>query len=344
MFLGFQELLLRGEEGRASLRALSDAGGFAGEVARAINSQSIGPHDVTRLEHLLGVERWGPLLDVEETDFLRVVGERIRAKGYSKKSIEELLMDQRVDEDFHKLHPHMDELLEEHVFTGSATFGAYEPVYLELLGPREILRLRTLPQGRFLLLGSLGKYSANNFGTFARKINPRLTTHVVDIADWAIEAITRNGLGTDHLVQGDARSLPFAPESFDHIYTNSLFHYLRVGEFFKTAKTQADIDDIMREAYAALKPGGSFVIIEQPYGSFKRQGARSQAMRDDVIFRATKAGFSSAVEFERAIAYALVPEYDSARIDENGFPHYEDGLILNYGERSAQAQLRFIKE
>lgn len=66
-------------------------------------------------------------------------------------------------------------------------------------------------------------------------------------------------------------------------------------------------------------------------------------MHKDILSRAKKAGYETAVDMPRSLSFALVPEYGSSTIDKNGFPHYENSLIVDLGDSLEYSQVRFVK-
>ena len=330
LYLGIDELQRRGLEGKATLAFLAQSTDELGALIKSIQQEGAQGED---LEKRLGITRFGKIVDRSRD--MPDAHEYALSKGYTRDSLEKCIKNV-IDTAHTKSVPHLVGTVKDELFVVSSTFGVDGPIYLELLGPREILRLRAQDEVNFLLLGSLGEYSAREFANYTRKISPKIRPIVIDKSDESINAIRKGGVDVD-LIQADALALPFANESMDHIYTNNLFRFLGEINSHKT-----DIEEIFAEALRVLKRGGSIINIESPYGDLAeaydlektQQEIRSIALRSGFEVNALKSG---------GLAIALRPEIDNVEIDSNGFPHYEHTLLMESGNAAPNMGGRFVK-
>lgn len=90
---------------------------------------------------------------------------------------------------------------------------------------------------------------------------PRLALAGIDIEETQIDTgrryLTNRGLGDVDLRVGDASSLPWEDESFDHVYMIWFLEHL------------PDSRAYLIEARRVLKPGGTITITEPDYDSFR---------------------------------------------------------------------------
>jgi len=238
------------------------------------------------------------------------------------------------------LPSHLDGRTDKEIFAISATFGSDEPGYMELLGPREILRLRSLSKPSFLLLGSYGVYSSREFRAFTNKINPANKSFVIDIDDESIKRLANDRVNDGTLVQGDARRLPFEDDTLDQIYTNRIFDFLGSGEFF--SDINQDIKNLMSESFRALKPGGSLVLLENA-GADRNTPRVNWEITQVIIQMARRAGFILAKNTQNHLSFILRPETSFATIDNNGFPQYGNSLLGEH-EPFDPFGLRLVKQ
>ena len=201
-------------------------------------------------------------------------------------------------------------------------FGRSEPAYLELVGGEEIARLREKTDSQFLLLGSQGRFSTRGFTSFAKKINPSIRSNVIDIDSKTAEVLKKDSLTTGaHIVAGDALSMPYHPESMDHVYSNFLLHYL--GD---NTKVEDRIKQLFAEIYIVLKPGGSYVAVERRFGEYSKH-PHDEEMQAKLIAIAEQHGLIVSRIVHGSPQFTFLPEYSSSKIDENGRLDCTDSFV-----------------
>jgi SAM-dependent methyltransferase len=339
LFLGFDELRSRKKEGTNTLRALAQGEDVVALAARAFLKNP--DMSMQKAEQLLGIERWGTVVANNKPDgFAESVYKHARRRGFTDlETAEQFSYTTLLEGKFLKRH-HLNNDLEQGINIGGDTFGSVEPEYLELLGPREILRLRGLKDGNMLLLGSMGKYSAGEFANYNRKINPHLKTHVLEIDPQSVERIRADTQAAPREVRlGDATKLDYPDASMQHVYTNMLFSHLRPGPEPHVNYIR-DITQIMKGALRVLMPGGSLVLVEGAFGDHRKKPKREH-IKADIKRLAIMTGFRVVAESGDVRTFTFAAEVGTSSIDENGFPHYEDRLIVK--NRNNALGIRFIK-
>lgn len=336
VFLGLDELRSRGNEGIAALNFFAKSTDEFGKVAKALAEKIDMPQ--RELEKLLGVKRFGTITGID--DMVEAAFERTKSKGIIDRNMSfDEFVDRAVEQQNQSqrpgmLPPHFSGTIDQEVINSSSTFGTAEPAYLELLGPKEILKLREQKDPNFLLLGSYGKYSAQEFGRFAKNINPDANVNVIDVDDMTARIIKFNPDTPQNVTVADARELPFAAESMDTVCTNDLFHFIAL-------EYDSRLKDIFMEAYRVLKKGGSFVIAEQVYGKYNSYGDIPKMQKELTAF-AKQAGFNDIKVLKNELAFLLRSDVGSATLDQNGFAHYGNSLLLE-NEQPLVVQMRFVK-
>ncbi|MDD5050500.1 MAG: class I SAM-dependent methyltransferase [Candidatus Pacebacteria bacterium] len=334
LFLGIQGLLKRGNEGRAALEFMAQSSDQFAPVLKEILSGKTTPK---RLENFLNIKRWGKTYDLEKIstpEFTELQYREAINRGYTSKNFKEFCK--------HEAHgqrtgvPQIDKTLDDYVANHGATFGTDEPTYLELIGPEEVLRLRDKKEGNMLLLGSLGHYSAHEFTNFAGKINKDIKSFVIDIHPKSVGALGQDPQEGKFVARADARNLPFQTESMEHVYSNRLFHSLL--SYFHGAE---NIRQVFEEVHRVLKSGGSFVIVESVTDE-DSSSVRSAITREKLIAIGLQSGFKSENVLEEIPGFAFARERGTAKIDKNGFAHYEHALIEI--QSSTPVSIRFVKE
>ena len=340
--LGFQELLDRGNEGVSALTFLGKGTDDLAALALKLSENPrISPYE---LENNLGIKRWSTVRDNRKVhsdpNSMMELVEYGKKKGYIPRhySMEDcfapLINTMKLG-----LHPHLDETIDDDILSTSATFGTVEPTYLELLGAKEILRLRGSENINMLLLGSLGKYSSREFTSYARKISSKIDPSTLDIDYESLNLVKNDpdNKGDKMLVQGNALELPFADESMDHVYTNYLVRFL-----FRAESIEEDpVKLLLREARRVLKPGGSLVVAEAPYGKHGNS-ERIHESKKDFISAALQAKFLVVPELPRYFGYILRAEVGTSKISENGFGDYKDSFLVE-DPSDETLNLRLIK-
>ena len=334
VLLGLRNLQSRGPEGAAYIRMISNGSDELSQLVKRIQDDGLEGEQV---EEVLGVHRFkGEIVDQCGNEEAK----RIKALSYFKEKLGftgDLEGVFKIQERDFQLGENarvpilLTGRVEETTFNAENVFGAEEPTYLEMLGPEEILRLRSMEEPSMLLLGSLGKYSARGFRSMADKINPQTETTVIDISDVCIDLIKNDTDNRNIAVEGDVRDLPFPENFMDHVYTNSLFHYMLKDENLDIDSLQS----VFNEAYRVLKPKGSFLISEFPFG-----GLEGEPLEDRIKIFARTAGFSNIILSRNTCSYVLWKENSSTVIDNNGFPKY-DGLLNR--KSGTYMDFRFIK-
>lgn len=326
VFLGLQELKRR-NAGSSSVDAFTGELGF---IAEKILTEKL---EDSEIESILGIERFAQLRPENYLFHPRHLFDRYEQahkKGYTDLSYREFMLEMQSRRGE---HAHINGTTENQIVPTAATFGTSEPIALELLTPRGILELRERKSPNFLLLGSLGPASANQFQKYAKKINPNSVVHVIDIEKESIELIKKDPEQTErHLTQADATHLPFKDESMDYIATNYLFHFLYAYRLHTSGdaaqaeeKTRTDLINLFKEASRVLRPGGKLFIDEQVYGKF--ENTENHSFQKEILECAEKAGLVKFTISKKTIRFGLGPEKTSSEIDENGFPYYGNATL-----------------
>lgn len=325
VFLAIQELQQRGNEGVAAISYLATGTDELGELFKKIQENNPKGWE---LEELLGINRFPNVLDKDfesEDEVFEEAYNYAVKKGYTKKTLAECIEDRRRIQGTRQstgLPPHLARVLEHEILVDNSTFGDDEPKYLETLGPREILRLRSLQSPQFLLLGSYGVYSAREFRSYADKINPNNKSFVVDIYEPSIKQLAGDPINSGKLVQGDARQLSYRENTMDHIYTNKLLPFLGFSDRIKDPV--ANTRNLLQESLRVLKPGGSLVMVEQ-IETFDSKEAEN--FIKGLTSLARRVGFQvEDIDFSY-VSFFVRKEVGSSTIDANGFPQYGDSLI-----------------
>ncbi len=218
--------------------------------------------------------------------------------------------------------PQVDETLDTRFVTQGVTFGTDEPSYAELIGQEEILRIRTMKETKFLLLGSLGVYSAREFRNFAKKISSKIESHVVDIDPVSVQKITQEWGSSDNVWEADARKLPFKNGSIDYVFTNRLFH-----DLVRRSGNKDDVSVVLKEVSRVLKRGGSFIIAEELYGDFLAQ-RNGEGMKKEFAFIAEQNGFRIEKILDDLLEFPFTKERSSMKFNKNGTPDYGTGFVI----------------
>lgn len=353
VYLGIKELISRGLEGVAALEFVAEKDkSYLGTVAKKI----INKRDWSREDLEQAVEmkpRMNNVVDrlsFEDVMSFAPLFEYCKKKGYLPENIHnhfDLVINMQLaysERRVHGKHSHTDSLLEDDVYNLCNTFGVEEPAYVELIGPEEILRLRTAVNPNFLLLGSLGKYSGLEFGGFTKKLNQNPRTTVVDLQPENLQKIKEAGGADLQLVNCDCLDMPFEDEEMDHVYTNYLFHHLTVEN--QINPNRSNLERLFKEVSRVLKIGGSFVISETPYG-LKISDQDVEGVKNEIIGIGLRAGLVVADKNpEFCLRFAARQDVLNQRegktgveIDKNGFGQYGDKLLM----KNNLINLRFIK-
>ncbi len=353
LFLGFQDLLMRGSEEEAILRFISQDKGELGQIALKLLNNPPANSDDLELE--FGVDRKSGFIDanltLEDLNSFKEIYKRAVDLGVFHGELKDFIK-YMVESSSTVSSGHFDDSIEKEIVCKSSTFGRSEASYLELLGPRKILETRALKQPKFLLLGSLMQYSAREFSYFVKKLNPSAEPTVLDVDPMCVQACARyqgeNGL---QVVPGDALDIPMGDESFDQVYTNHLFHFLVTHGIGSDNKINVEnISELFKEVSRVLKPGGSFLIDEQPFGIYATlDGTGKKEFFKAVQSYANRAGLRVVNKRENAESIFFRSQIinvdkgiPGVKINDNGFPHYED-ITVWFDSNTSCITLRFEK-
>ncbi len=122
----------------------------------------------------------------------------------------------------------------------------------------EFVRAHVL-HGRGLEIGAAAGYGSG----FVKLFYPGTAMVTSDVAPVNVELAEKLSrqlhFATDYFVMADAQKLPFAPNSFDFMFSSGMLHHL------------GDLPRALTSAYTVLKPGGRwYVINELSIGSIPR--------------------------------------------------------------------------
>lgn len=353
LFLGLQELLMRGSEGEAVLRFLSrDKGELGGVASRILEKQ---PMDDVALEKELGIDRQSYLLDINldpnDPETFVPLYQRAVSLGVFKGDLGHFIdyMFQTVST---KNTGHFDNSIEKEIVCKSATFGQSEAAYLELLGPRKILETRAAKDPKFVLLGSLMQYSAREFAYYSKKLNKSALPLVLDLNPECVQRCSLyKGENDLDVKPGDALDMPIPDGTVDQIYTNHLFHYLISLNMGSVTKGKIEnLEFLFKEVSRVLKPNGSFLVVEQSFGVFNTSGEEgTDNFLRTIQAYAIRAGLKVVKRSDVMYLTIFRPEIldinkgvPGVKIDENGFPHYEH-MSVSSTKSARHATLRFEK-
>jgi len=331
ILIGLLYLLSTGNSGVEMLGKLSKEDPEIAQLLLEINNKDIGEYG---LEKVLDIVRFSEVVDFgngNQFDEVEAdtVARHLRKRRYVEQDFDAddcliFYFEEDLKAGILPRH-HLDDSLEEEFFVRSATFGASEPTYLELMGPLEIIKIRAAEQLNALLLGSYGRYSAEEFRKFNQKISPKIRSHVIDKYEESLKPIVKNREKIDYesgeILQASASELPYADNSMDYVYTNHLFGFLGRN----VQEVDQEVIRVFSEAARVLKSGGSFLISQHRYGKFKIAGD-SQSMYKTLVKLAESNGFIVDSEVPQ-INHMIRDEVGGIKIDEYGLAHYEDVLL-----------------
>jgi hypothetical protein len=315
VWIGFKALLAKGDKGIEVLQHLSAGSDQLAAVARTLLEDPKTSND--SLERLLGIRRWGtvlPFMNPGGIDFAKA-HEHAVSHGLTRMSLR--AMYEEYEREFNGESSHKRGTVRSVVFSPARTVGSYLPTYFELMGPVMTLSLRSQDRPTALLLGTYGAYSSDDFGKMMKSINSSSEVHVVDVnRTYTVQAEQSPDRSADHfIVNGDARSLQYPDDYFNVIATNFLFNFVTpdgVHAFASLDDQKREIKKIFESAYAALKPGGSFIIIEEAHSTIKHMDPGATITKNQILQIAKSVGF----RFERQLPAA----FETPLSAEQGLP------------------------
>ncbi|NCU42068.1 MAG: class I SAM-dependent methyltransferase [Candidatus Moranbacteria bacterium] len=257
-------------------------------------------------------------------------GELSRRTGVNLKEIlqDKEAFDERIRKEY--LFPHTSESIEQELVAQSYTFGVFEPTYFSLLGKEGVQSMREKESPRCLLVGSLGKYSTQEFESFLRKINNNTQIFVIDnnINLLSLLKNVSNELEMTSFSFADGRQMPFTEESFDFIFTNHLFHFMLRRDAVSEEKTSHRILQFLNESQRVLKKKGSLILAEQEYGYYKKNKIPYERRNEKFIQTVQSSSFQENPFVTPTYRYALREDKGSFILGENGEVDYGNTLIL----------------
>ena len=227
-------------------------------------------------------------------------------------------------------------LVDKEIISETATFGVNEPTYFELLGA-DINKLREVANPRFLLLGSLGHYSAEEFRIFADKINSGAIVSLVDNSRRYKEMMEKRFSGTDiNFVSSDVREMPFEDGSQDLVASDYLLRSFR-DERNSMAINEENFLKLFQEVFRILKPGGSYILMDMPE-NLTGLGKTKDEFQEKIAKIASLAGLKL-VGFSDGFSYPLRKDVSSTEIGEDGKPKYKNLVAHDFYGRG----FKFVK-
>lgn len=346
--LKFLSLLKSGSAGLSALNYISSDSGALGDIGKKIANINFGSEITARqqIERLMEINRFPNLLSVNAhitEPGLGTIYDYAIKHCYFKGSFEEFMIKISFFDDLNSLIAAQlhDGIMEEMPTAMVNTFGIDSPSYLEMAGPQELLKLKAIEKPNFLLVGSLGKYSAQEFITLSRKINPSSSPQIIDIDPDMIDhflAAKNNAEGK--MIIGDALKMPFKSDCMEIIFTNQLLHNLCTAANKEIYPSQQIIMQFLKEVKRILKPGGSIIMHEQSYRNGKDKKQSAQDIIRNLGSLGANAGLALLDSIPQGIRYAFNQQAGSATIDNAGFAHYGDSLLMTVG---SMASLKFTK-
>jgi ubiquinone/menaquinone biosynthesis C-methylase UbiE len=347
------QLQSRGLEGQAALRYLASGSDYvseqAGKYLKLISGDDangvFAQH--LELEKKLGINRMINIVDRDKlygARLIKILYDYALTNGLWMKEEGDVSSFENAIRNFERNKSKDGQLpvqvtadIEEEILSSGATFGVDEINYLEGLGPRKLLELRNTRKPSFLLIGTLGRYSAKEFALTANKINKGSQKLVVDI-----NPLNKHFLGktADNLkIKFDiasATDLPYPDKSIDLIMTNHLLHNLVDITSMRRGNPET-IFQVLKEAFRVLKPEGEIILVEQPYGRFLYEMTKAYSdahtisllkeMQADISSIAARAGFKKKFFSNELRPFTFRADVSSAKIDECGFPNYGNKSI-----------------
>lgn len=349
--LGLLALSEKGSDGEAALSYVQTDSGELGEIARQIISLTQNGSEGNMengIRELLGIKKYTNVRDdirLSDPNCMPIIFNEAKKNGYTNGDFNEFIMKEKERAGRYirreGLSPHLTGEVEKEIIGISATFGMHELGYLSLLSPLEILRLRSQKKPNFMLVGSLGKYSAQEFSNFGKKINSASVCHVPDILSDNIEIFQQIENNENlFLTINDALKMGYKSDSMDLVCTNYLLSFLFRPKTRKFDASRTNISKLMEEACRVLKKGASLLMIEHRFGEFTNK---------DIPFKETvlmlkktglKAGFSKIKISQEDYMPVFRKDVSPAEIDKNGFVHSDKLLAPSVEE---QVLIRFIK-
>lgn len=203
------------------------------------------------------------------------------------------------------------------------------------MGREDIFRLQNMQNPRFLLVGSYGKYSAEEFYDFTKKINQGSEAVVIDKERYlSIYSKVKKGRNLQFAI-ADGKEMPFQEGSFDLICTNHLLHQLVWGENKDTEDENLKV--FLDQTYRILKENGMLLLDEQRYGHHKYELSTGEVQRSSFsgIVKKSQFGKCSKPFFVADYGYALRSEANTAKLNEDGSVSYGNKIILKDRNRLA---------
>lgn len=283
-------------------------------------SQNIRPENVT---DITGLPNQASIKKIAE----------ILKKSYGQVALEYQTMQDNIR--LMQKSPQISGYIESEKVIFSSTFGAAEPTYLELLGQEEIQKIQSLEQPKFLLVGSYGKYSAQEFHTFAKKLNSQADIFVVDIDTQNISHYKKAQKEKDiTFVIADGGKAPFGKESFDVICTNNLFHFM-VDGLKDESEINEKIHKFLENLHDLLGEKGS-ILLNETWPKNKTSGAKSGLEIRTLfaeILRGSSLDLNTEMKYTPEYTYALRSDIASAHIQEDATIDYNNAKIVKNDNR-----------
>ncbi len=248
--LGLLGLLEQGETGRGELEhSIARDGGELGVLGKKIVSfLQTEPHadEYAKrmvLEKSLGIKRYGDIifdeLEMEDDELAHLykINPVLQKKFSNEKEFQDAYVQQRglspgIREEERlegarlmmqgvpageATYRFMKKRKEEELISDIRSFGNYESSYIELLGPLDILRLRSEKEPKFLLVGA--DWGAGEFVQFIDKINPNSKKYIIDKTELYTSFFKHIQSQDKSLITiMDGLNLGFKKEQFDCVF------------------------------------------------------------------------------------------------------------------------------
>jgi len=138
----------------------------------------------------------------------------------------------------------------------SATFGMFEPGYIEAIKGDQLAKLATKGRVDSLLVGAMSYHSADEFGRLCHSLSKSAIPTVLDKSNFSLDQADPSLVRTLH---ADATQMPLPDKSQDMIFTNLLLPWLSKEGKLPSGEI---ISKVFQEMARVVKDDGMVVMAE----------------------------------------------------------------------------------